>query len=95
MSSRPSPAGAAKAIELIDQVAALNDEEARLQRTIDAVQPHVERLQKVRVERAGCARQLGEHLRSMDVDSPGNCGWEGRFAWLLGEVLRQARGGTP
>jgi uncharacterized protein YlxW (UPF0749 family) len=95
MSSKPCPAGATATLALIDQITDLELEEARLQREIDAVQPQVKRLHEVRNEHNQRARQLAEQLRSMDVHTPGNAGWEGRAAWFLGEIVRQARGGAP
>lgn len=84
MSSQPSPSGAAKAIELIDRAASLDHE-------IKQLRPMAVRLKKAEEERSIVGREIGEHLRSMDCDSPGNFGWEGRFGWLLAEVLRQVR----
>jgi hypothetical protein len=88
VSGKPSPAGDTRAIALIDRIQSLDVEIVELRRL-------TARLQIVEEQRGAVGRDLVEHLSSMDVDSPENHGWEHRVAWLLSEVIRQARGGAP
>ncbi len=71
------------------------DELSACEAEISSLKPRVEtltaQLEAARTRRHTLSRDLSEKLRSMDVESPGNHGWEGRFGWFLAEMLRQAR----
>lgn len=84
MSSKPSTIGVMRTITMLDEL-------AKLEREIEELTPKAKRLEKAREELTRIDRELGEHLRSMDVESPGNYGWAGRFTWFAAELLRQAR----
>jgi hypothetical protein len=84
VSSKPTPAGARRALALIDEIAA-ND---------IVIEEHIKSVAILRTaeERADrLSRELAELLRSMDVESVGNAGYGGRTGWLLTEVVRLAR----
>lgn len=85
MSGKPYPAGATRAIALIDRI-------AQADRLIAELEPAVGLLRTATAERARAWTELTELLRRMDVESVGNAGYEGRTAWLLAEVVRQLRG---
>lgn len=87
MSGKPHPAGARRALALID----LLDANARV---IEEHEKSVATLRTAKEERGRLSGELHELLRTMDVESTGNFGYEGRTAWLLAEVVRLARG-TP
>lgn len=86
MSGKPWPDGVTQAMALIQRKAALEAEASKLR-------PQVARLEKVEEEWATAAEALQKLLTSMDIsaDQKGNWGWEGRFAWFLEEMVRQAR----
>jgi hypothetical protein len=88
MSSRPSPQGAAKVLELLRSLettgAALAQAEhdhARLSKLLPCL----------REEHARIHRGITEALDGMDVARNGNFGWEGRVVWFLAELAKQAR----
>lgn len=83
MSGKPSHEGARKAIELLESIEALDME-------INQLLAAQRRLNLAVEERAALDRRLAELLTGMDVESPGNAGWKGRFAWLLNEIRCQA-----
>ncbi len=82
MSSKPHPEGVAEVIKLLTEVDALNAEAANL-RSMAA------RLKEVEARVETLRRRLPELLRKMDVESPGNFGWESRMEWFLAEMRRQ------
>lgn len=82
MSGKPSSEGAAKVIEIIQKMLELNEEETELKE-------YVVRLRQVTEEKKQLDRDLKRLLESMDVETPGNFGWSGRFAWLLAAVVDQ------
>ncbi len=86
MSGKPSPKGAERVISLIQST--LASEVERLQLTTEA-DLLLERKAILDSSVARAKRELSDLLTSMDVDSPGNSGWEGRFTWFIAEVIRQ------
>ena len=82
MSSKPYPGGVAEVVKLLSEVDALDAEAKRLR-------PAAQRLKEVEAQSETLRRRLPELLRSMDVESPGNFGWEGRMGWFLAEMRRQ------
>lgn len=89
MSSLPHPEGVAEIIQLLGQVEALEAEEMELR---PKVQAFAGRLLAVEEKLGEARRRLPELLQAMDVDSPGNFGWEKRMGWFLAEMRRQLRG---
>lgn len=83
MSSKPYPEGATKTLEVVRRINTIASE---LPELIAAAN----RLKQLQEERGILSRELKELLDSMDCDRPGNFGWEGRFGWLIAEVVRQA-----
>jgi hypothetical protein len=87
MSSKPYPGGVAEVVKLLTEVDALDAEAATLR-------PHARRLSEVESQAETLRRRLPELLRSMDVESPGNYGWERRMGWFLAEMRRQLLSGS-
>lgn len=85
MSGKPSPAGARRALALIDEIAASG-------RVIMELRQSVEILKTAEQDYARLSHELHGLLRTMDVEDVGNTGYERRTAWLLMEVVRLARG---
>jgi hypothetical protein len=71
MSSLPHEEGVAEVIALLVSVEALDTEAEKLR-------PMVDRLEEVEKLRVSERHRLAKLLRSMDVESPGNFGWERR-----------------
>lgn len=82
MSSLPHPEGVAEVVKLLSEVDALDAEAERLR-------PMAARLKEVQEQSEQLHRRLPELLRSMDVEEPGNFGWERRMGWFLAEMRRQ------
>lgn len=82
MSRLPHKEGVAEVVALLDKVATLEAEAEELR-------PKAERLCAVDAELRGLRQRLPDLLRSMDVESPGNFGWERRMGWFLAEMRRQ------
>lgn len=83
MSGRPSPAGAAEVIALVRNIGALRQEAVELEKSVAQLRRVIDRRQTLE-------HDLYEALRSMDVESPGNHGWEGRMSWFIAEIVEQA-----
>lgn len=90
MSSKPTPTGAKRAVEILTRCAQLTD-------TIGTLGPEVRsktvQLKALEEERHGLQRELGQLMRSMDCDAPGNMGWEGRVTWLVAEMFKHMKEG--
>jgi hypothetical protein len=88
MSGRPTHAGVAEYLALLTRLGEVNETLARLE-------PEEERFKSsiasLREERGAIAVNLRAKLDEMDVDGPGNFGWEGRIAWMIQEAIRQDR----
>ena len=82
MSSLPHPEGVAEVVALLARVDALDAE-------IETLRPKAERFNAAQAEVETLRRRLPELLRSMDVESKGNMGWERRMGWFLAEMRRQ------
>jgi hypothetical protein len=85
MSRLPHPDGVAEVVSLLAEVDALESE-------ADQLRPKAQRLQEVEAQAESLRRRLPELLRSMDLESPGNFGWERRMGWFLAEMRRQLHG---
>ena len=86
MSGKPSPGGAEEVIRLIRAIAAFDEEGRKLSKDLKEA---TERLKEINEHRRAADSQLEKKLTAMDVESPGNFGWRGRFSWLLAEIVRQ------
>jgi len=88
MSGKPNPEGVAQVVALLDRCAACDEE-------IDELQERIARdTARVRTLTGNRDGAWAEHLalmRQMDVDSPGNTGFERRAAWFLVEMRRQIK----
>ncbi len=82
MSSKPYPDGVREVIALLAEIESLAAEATQLR-------PQVARLKEVEEQAQIAGRKLQPLLRSMDVEAPGNWGWERRMAWFLAEMRRQ------
>ena len=82
MSSLPSPAGATEIIVLIREIEEANRDIAEATRYVRTLRDSKELLGQLK-------RELRKKLEAMDCESAGNYGWDARFGWLLGEVIRQ------
>lgn len=91
MSRLPSPDGVTEIVKLLAEVDALDAEVAELRPTVE---PLVTRLQAAETKARELRAKLPELLRSMDVESPGNFGWERRMGWFLAEMRRQITAGV-
>ncbi len=87
MSSLPSPDGATDVIVLVRGIDVANKEIAEVQLLLG-------RLRGAKERRDSLQRALRKQLEDMDCDSIGNYGWDARFGWLLGEVVRQMTDGA-
>ena len=87
MSSLPSQEGVKVLREAAAEFARRGDEAERLHAQIKAL---TERLDHVLEVKNAAHRNIIEQLKKMDCASNGNYGWEGRIAWMLGEMAVQA-----
>lgn len=79
MSGKPYPEGVTKAVDLMDECAALNDE-------IQELHPKVQRMREAEVRYGQAYVELQKLLREMDLESQGHFGYENRLAWFLMEM---------
>lgn len=86
MSSKPHPEGVREVIGILTDLEDAQRELKRLEPERDRL---VKQVDELRTRAADLGATLGKKLSGMDVDSPGNWGWEGRFGWFLGEFRRQ------
>lgn len=92
MSRKPYPEGATKLIRLARRIGELETQVPELcKHAIMAMQVRDAAEKKL----SELKNEFREHLDSMDCDSTGNFGWEGRVGWLLGEVVRQIDAEKP
>lgn len=94
MSGQPSQDGVRQLLSAMEELEAV-------MRRLEAAVPERDRLiaevNGLDSKRLALSARLKGLLSEMDADSPGNYGWEGRFAWLLTEFRRQvlSRAGSP
>ena len=91
MSSKPSPEGAKRTLELIQKIDELDEQLTNLQVYIDAGLAAQRVAQDLNSEFVEATRELEKLLLSMDVASPGNYGWESRLAWFLRRLIFEVR----
>lgn len=93
MSGKPSPAGAAKLLELLERADGLlveverSRKEEKAQR--EALQITVEIRTRAEEALATTTKAIGALLTEMDCASVGNWGFEGRMGWLMLELRRR------
>ena len=87
MSGLPSEEGVEKLRQAAARVRELDEEATRLRALM---KQHTEALQAAEYERGKRAHEVVELLRSMDVASEGNYGWERRVVWFLSELATAA-----
>ena len=90
MSSLPHPKGVADVIGVLSRVESLEAEAARLQPEAKRLCDRLREVDKLLVDDR---RRLSELLESMDVEEPGNNGWDRRMGWFLAEMRRQILSG--
>ncbi len=86
MSGKPSPEGANRVIEILNRV---NEVTETIRHLAPEVHQKTVELKNLEEEHGRLQHELGKLMRSMDVDAPGNYGWEGRVTWLISEMHRQ------
>ena len=84
MSGLPYPEGVSKVIELLDSVAKCDTE-------IKRIQGEVSKLEDLQGQRRSLWKEYVKLMDDMDVDTPGNFGFENRAAWFLMEMRRQIK----
>lgn len=82
MSTNPHPEGVADVVAMLRDIELLEVEVAELR-------PKAKRLVEAEKQIAEERTKLAERLRAMDLESPGNYGWEGRMGWFVAEMRRQ------
>lgn len=86
MSGKPSPEGILSLRLTLDKLAVIGSKVSRLQAE---VAERSARLAELQAEQNDLACRVPEMLRSMDIASDGNWGWEGRIVWALRELAAQ------
>ena len=90
MGGLPTPENADRVVEILEQVASLTAH-------IEALEPEVmsktKHLRSMKGTRESIQKELGDLMRKMDCDSPGNFGWEGRMSWLVAAVVARVKAG--
>lgn len=81
MSDKPYPEGVRKVLTLLVK-------EDALFREIEDLRPKAERLTTACQEMGNTHAEIRELLRSMDMDAPGNTGYQARTGWFLTEMYR-------
>ncbi|HVZ32265.1 MAG TPA: hypothetical protein VG963_07565 [Polyangiaceae bacterium] len=84
MSSKPSKQGVEELVADLTALRTLRDE-------IADIESKLPRLKRAREEYALLHHAVAHRLRSMDVHTDGNGGWEDRVVWFLLELQRQAQ----
>lgn len=87
MSSKLSPAGVA---DLLKAAQDLRIAETHIARECAQLVALKDSLEKHQADRASAASAITKMLTAMDCASNGNCGWEGRIVYMLGELVDQA-----
>lgn len=82
MSSKPHSEGAKRLIEIVR-------EDRKLRREALALGKAIKRLKEVEDQLHALNKEFVDLLVSMDCESTGNAGWQGRTGWLIGEIIRQ------
>lgn len=82
MSGKPHPEGVTLAISIASEMNTLAPEIHRLREEVTKLAGLEDRYARLNA-------QLQKHLETMDLDTRGNFGWQARFGWFIGELVRQ------
>lgn len=83
MSGKPHSAGVTQVLDLLEDM-------RRTLAEVHDLQAKVIRLKSLEASYTAAGRKYDELLRSMDLATSGNIGWEGRMQWFLTELARQS-----
>lgn len=87
MSAKPYPEGVA---QLSGYLRDLQDARQTIARENEVIALHREKLNAATANEKAAQNAIAKSMREMDVESPGNFGYEGRMLWLLRELNTQA-----
>jgi hypothetical protein len=89
MSRLPYPKGVTEIVNSIERMATIQARLEVIRVELALMNNLTKEYNHLEDEKAELSKSVVTKMEKMDVESPGNFGWERRFGWFLGEFYRQ------